>query len=110
MDTVEIIHDLSEPKKISHGLPAGVRRFLSIPREKFDNVLHITHHQKYSRIVTRDEIAKNDFNISTSRYIHTGAGEEYRPIAEIVEELNALEEEEKATDAALKEILKRIGV
>lgn len=65
---------------------------------------------KYSRIVTREEIAKNDFNISPSRYIHTGEADEYRPIAEIVEELNALEEEAKATDAALKEILKRIGV
>ncbi len=28
---------------------------------------------KYSRIVTREEIAKNDYNISPSRYIHTGA-------------------------------------
>ena len=66
--------------------------------------------EKYSRIVTREEIAKNDYNISPSRYIHTGAADEYRPIAEIVEELNALEEEAKATDAALKAILKRIGV
>jgi type I restriction enzyme M protein len=66
--------------------------------------------EKYSRIVTREEIAKNNFNISPSRYIHIGAGEEYRPIAEIVEELNALEEEAKSTDAALKEILKRIAV
>jgi type I restriction enzyme M protein len=66
--------------------------------------------EKYSRIVTRDEIAKNDYNISPSRYIHTGEADEYRPLAEIVEELNALEEEAKATDAALKEILKRIGV
>jgi type I restriction-modification system DNA methylase subunit len=65
---------------------------------------------KYSRIVTREEIAKNDFNISPSRYIHTGEADEYRPIAEIVEELNVLEEEAKTTDAALKEILKRIGV
>ena len=65
---------------------------------------------EYSRIVTREEIAKNDYNISPSRYIHTGEGEEYRPIAEIVEELNALEDEAKATDAALKAILKRIGV
>ncbi|MDP2158551.1 MAG: N-6 DNA methylase [Nitrospirota bacterium] len=65
---------------------------------------------KYSRIVTREEIAKNDYNISPSRYIHTGEADEYRPIAEIVEELNALEEEAKATDAALKTILKRIGV
>ena len=65
---------------------------------------------KYSRIVTHAEIAKNDFNISPSRYIHTGAADEYRPIAEIVEELNALEEEAKATDAALKAVLAKLGV
>ena len=66
--------------------------------------------EKYSRIVTREEIAKNDFNISPSRYIHTGAGEEYRPLAEIVEELEALETEARETDAALKGVLARIGV
>ena len=49
--------------------------------------------EKFSRIVTREEIAKNDFNISPSRYIHTGEADEYRPIAEIVEELDALEDE-----------------
>jgi len=66
--------------------------------------------EKYSRIVGREEIAKNDFNISPSRYIQTGEADKYRPIAEIVEELNALEKEAKATDAALTAILKRIGV
>ena len=45
-----------------------------------------------------------------SRYIHTGAGEEYRPIAEIVEELDALEGEARETDKALKAILGRIVV
>ena len=64
----------------------------------------------FSRIVSHEEIAKNDFNISPSRYIHTGEGEEYRPIAEIVEELNALEDEARETDQALKAILARIGV
>jgi type I restriction enzyme M protein len=64
---------------------------------------------KYSRIVTRDDISKNDFNISPSRYIHTGEGEEYRSIAEIVEDLDALDAEAKETDAVLKEILGRIG-
>jgi type I restriction enzyme M protein len=64
--------------------------------------------EKYSRIVTREEIAKNDFNISPSRYIHTGAGEEYRPIAEIVEELAVLEGEARDTDKALKAILGRL--
>jgi len=43
--------------------------------------------EKYSRILSREEIAKNDFNISPSRYIHTGAGDEYRPLAEIAQEL-----------------------
>lgn len=65
---------------------------------------------KYSRIVEGEEIGKNDFNISPSRYIHTAAGEEYRPIAEIVEELEALEAESRETDAALKKILARLGV
>ena len=65
--------------------------------------------EKYSRIVGLKEIAKNDYNISPSRYIHTGEGEEYRPIAEIVEELEALEEETATTNAILKSILTKIG-
>ena len=64
--------------------------------------------EKYSRIVTRDEIAKNDFNISPSRYIHTGAGEEYRTIAEIAEIVEALEAEAQETDKVLKAVLGRI--
>jgi len=63
--------------------------------------------EKYSRVVTREEIAKNDYNISPSRYIHTGAGEEYRPLEEIVEELDALEAEARATDKALRKILEK---
>jgi type I restriction enzyme M protein len=65
-------------------------------------------HDKFSRVVNKDEIAKNDFNISPSRYIHTGAGEEYRPIVEIMEELESLEEEVSTTNAALKDILGRL--
>ena len=64
---------------------------------------------KYSRIVARKEIAKNDFNISPSRYIHTGAGEEYRSIAEIVQELDLIEEDAKQTGAALRTILEKLG-
>lgn len=50
------------------------------------------------------------FFISPSRYIHTGDAETYRPIAEIVEELDAIEAEAKKTDKALRDILKSIGV
>jgi type I restriction enzyme M protein len=65
--------------------------------------------EKYSRIVSREEIAKNDFNISPSRYIHTVEGEECRPIAEIVEELQELEEEAVATNLELKAIFKQLA-
>ena len=61
--------------------------------------------EKYSRIVSREEIAKNDYNISPSRYIHTGEADEYRPIAEIIDELDDLENEARETDAALRKIL-----
>jgi len=58
-------------------------------------------------LYTREEIAKNDFNISPSRYIHTGAGEEYRPIVEIVEELNALAIEARVTETGDVRCLRR---
>lgn len=66
--------------------------------------------EKLSRIVDHAELKKNDYNISPSRYIHTGDAETYRPIAEIVEELNVIEAEAKETDNALREILKQLGV
>jgi type I restriction enzyme M protein len=66
--------------------------------------------EKYSRIVNREEIAKNDFNISPSRYIHTGAADEYRSIAEIVEELEGMETEAAETNAALKVVLQSLAV
>jgi type I restriction enzyme M protein len=62
----------------------------------------------FSRIVTREEIAKNDYNISPSRYIHTGEADEYRPIAEIVEELDALEQDAAETNARLKTVLQTL--
>lgn len=48
--------------------------------------------------------------ISPSRYIHTSDAETYRPIAEIVDELDVIEAEAKETDKALHKILKQLGV
>ncbi len=49
-----------------------------------DTLLHWQEEEKFSRIVDHAELKKNDYNISPSRYIHTGEAETYRPIAEIV--------------------------
>jgi type I restriction enzyme M protein len=60
--------------------------------------------------VEREELAKNDFNISPSRYIHTSDAATYRPIAEIVKQLDAIEAEAREADRALREIFGRLGV
>ncbi len=65
---------------------------------------------KLSRIVDHAELKKNDYNLSPSRYIHTGEAETYRPIPEIVKELDTIEAEATETDKALREILKNLGI
>jgi type I restriction enzyme M protein len=65
---------------------------------------------KFSRIISREEIVKNDYNISPSRYIHTADGEEYRPLVEIAEELKELEAETQIVDESIRDILTRLGV
>ncbi len=64
--------------------------------------------EKYSRVVGHDELTRNDFNISPSRYVHTGDADEYRAIAEIVDELDTLETEAVAISEALNGVLKKI--
>jgi len=75
-----------------------------------DTLIGWKEEEKLSRIVDHAELKKNDYNISPSRYIHTSDAETYRPITEIVEELNVIEAEARETDKALKEILQKLGV
>jgi type I restriction enzyme M protein len=81
----------------------GIRRIA-------DTLIGWKEEEKLSRIVDLAELRKNDYNISPSRYIHTGDAETYRPIGEIVAELDAIEAEARETDKALREILEKIGV
>ena len=66
--------------------------------------------EKFSRLVGKNEIIKNDYNISPSRYIQINDAETYRPLAEIVEELNMLEEEAAEIDKEVKGILNKLGL
>ena len=83
--------------------PEGIARLA-------DTLIGWQEEEKLSCIVDLAELKKNDYNISPSRYIHTGDAETYRPLAEIVEELNVIEAEARETDKTLREILERIGV
>ena len=75
-----------------------------------DTLIGWKEEEKLSRIVEHAELKKNDYNISPSRYIHTGDAETYRPIAEIVSDLDAIEVEARETDKELREILEKIGI
>ena len=82
---------------------AGIQRIA-------DTLIGWKEEEKLSRIVDHQELAKNDYNISPSRYIHTSDAETYRPIAEIVDELRAIEVDTKEADQALDRILKQLGI
>ena len=73
-----------------------------------DTLKNWKEEDKLSHIVEHAELIKNDYNISPSRYIHTSDAETYRPIAEIVKELEAIEVEARDTDKELKGILEQI--
>jgi type I restriction enzyme M protein len=82
-----------------------------IPDEGIERIastfLNWQEEEKFSLIVSKDEITCNDYNISPSRYIHVAEAEEFRPIAEILEELEVLEKEAEATNEILKKVLGR---
>jgi type I restriction enzyme M protein len=82
---------------------AGIQRIA-------DTLICWREEDKLSRIVDHAELEQNDYNISPSRYIHTSDAEAYRPIAEIVEELAAIESDARETDKALKKILEKLGI
>lgn len=64
--------------------------------------------EKLSKIITLEEIIKNDYNLSPSRYISITEDEKYRPIEEIVKELKKIENERQQVDKKINEILKKI--
>ena len=83
--------------------PEGIGRIAEI-------LIEWKEEEKLSRIVDYAELKKNDYNISPSRYIHTDDAETYRPLSEIVAELDMIEAEARETDKALREILEKLGV
>lgn len=84
-----------------------------IPEESQNKIvetyLNWKEEEKFSKIITKEDSVKNDYNLSPTRYIHTADEETYRPIGEILEELKELEQESKDIDKELKSIFQKIG-
>jgi type I restriction enzyme M protein len=85
-----------------------------IPGDGIDRIVRAylarKEQEKFCRVVDKSEIINNDYNISPSRYIHTAEAEEYRSIGEIVREIDILEADAAETNAALRAVLKKLGV
>ena len=65
--------------------------------------------EKYSRIVTLDEIKENDYNLNISRYIDTTEEEEQIDVVQAIKELKQLEQEREKIEATMYSFLKELG-
>lgn len=63
-----------------------------------------------SAIVSKEEIVKNDFNLSPSRYVAGAEQEEVLPLEEAVVLLQEAEEEREEADRELDEVLQALGI
>ena len=63
-----------------------------------------------STVVTMDELTRNDFNLSPSRYVAINGAEEVLPLEDAVVLLKEAEEERLAADEALQRVLSQLGL
>ncbi len=77
-----------------------------IPDDKIEKIAKVFHDwksiDKFTKIITKEEAAKNDYNLSPSRYVSNGKEEEYQDVEEILVELAELEEDREKTDKRTK--------
>jgi len=63
-----------------------------------------------SAVIANEEAARNDYNLSPSRYVATDEQEEVLPLEEAVVLLREAEEERAEADRKLREVLKALGL
>ena len=69
-----------------------------------------TEDERYSRRVSIEEIAANDYNLNISRYISTAKAEEEINLLAVNKELVALEEKIKSATKKHNEFLQELGL
>jgi len=68
--------------------------------------------ERFVEVITNEQAAENDYNLSPSRYVDTSEQENYRPIPEILEELwgeEGLEKQAGKIDGDLRKIFAQMG-
>lgn len=84
-----------------------------LPDENIQQLADIYYHWKeeegISKIVTVTEVAKNDFNLSPSRYVAQNGEDDTLPLEDALVQLQEAEEEQQKADEKLKAIINRIS-
>jgi len=66
--------------------------------------------ERFVKVIQTKEAKDNDYNLSPSRYVDTSEKETYRPIPEILKELDELEKKAVEIDKELKSVFKTLGM
>ena len=85
-----------------------------LTEEHIERIARVYHEwvaeEGFSAIITVEEAARNDYNLSPSRYVSQNDEEEVLPLEEAVVRLREAEEERKEADWALAEVLQALGL
>jgi len=85
-----------------------------LTEEHIERIARVYHEwvaeEGLSAIITVEEAARNDYNLSPSRYVAVDEKEEVLPLEEAVVLLQEAEEERKEADCALREVLRELGL
>lgn len=79
-------------------------------RQISDIYLNWKEEKGVSRVIAKEEVAKNDYNLSPSLYVAQNGEDDTLPLEDVVVQLQEAEEERRKADGELKEIIKNLGI
>jgi len=85
-----------------------------LPEESIKQITEIylrwKEEESISRVIPKEETAKNDYNLSPSRYVVLNEEDETLPLDEAIVLLKEAEEERRQSEEKVKEVLKQMGI
>jgi type I restriction enzyme M protein len=104
---IDASRDYLEGKAQNTLRPEDITRITAAHKAAFDCQTEV---ENYCRVVSLDEVRKNDGNLNIARYIDNGEAEKIVDVAATLAQLTVLAEEEAQIDARLNGYLAELGL
>jgi type I restriction enzyme M protein len=65
--------------------------------------------EKYAKIIAREEVKENDYNLNISRYVDMNSEEELIDIPKVIQEISELKNKENEIELKLRKYLRELG-